>query len=971
MKNTELISKIYVVQKDWANRIVQIGKMNRDGVPREEIEKFTDQFLKDLYVFGDGQEHILFKPTKAVREPFRIDQKDTRSYFIGGAVREDQGFALKPWESVEFSHNKHFHVKETSDGIDVMGEYSFVDYTGNRTIVQYTFGYVEINNNLKIRLHHSSLPFQSKSNLKLNLEINGSIHEGARYIGWKPIKCTLHFNAESGNRVQGAQVKITSKNNGTGRVVFLENEKDSEQQETLTFEKVRENKVDFYVAGKFGHPSKEDKDTVISIELSGVGVSSENHERQRFNLEVPIMIRVRKNAESLDSIERDRLLSGLVKLTQKRPKKEYPSDLTYTQVPHSLFDELVLMHTLDAAYEIHGRTSFYPWHRIFLLHLERELQEIDPAITIPYWKYDEKAPNLFSDDFAGKTNRTSQPQYSIKEVLQPTFSDSNPMKNWKTVWDPLTRGYFRENPAKSPNYYIMSDPCLLQSASNFKEWCEIGEGKSHNPGHTTFNGRVVDIGKDPVDPVFFFLHVNVDRLWAKWQKKYNRFDANDIETYPYQGKKETREKYDEGYMEQQIGNYVDDTLWPWNWDNEFPRPIRRWERGAEADNYGIVPDINIAFPTSEFFHSPTSPTVRDTVDYRGELDHKVNLGFDYDDIPYFESDLEEQMKSEKQCVLVADGIKQFSQTVRAVKDRLKAVENQPPLNSMEHLLVLNIFKDDREPVEIRIEAINLIFNHDDVFLDSCLSIMGNKEEDPLIVIEAIHQVRASKRSSIYYGSRKSAFFNLLRGLLKSRNVEIRNLAIEILSIHGDPVVQDFLKEKLNQEEVDDTDVVDALFFLSFDHKNEHLSIFKEQLEKTESAKIKAAAAEALGGDLSSQNFLLKTLENENEPEEVRIACIDSLYRLQSENANENAVNLIKKMGTGEMVLSEKLTIRLLNMINFTGNIDEIKNDEAFTQSLSSLRSSKEESADIKGFDASVSEEGAFLSLKNSLLKKLQ
>ncbi|MFO7873177.1 MAG: hypothetical protein R6U62_01695 [Bacteroidales bacterium] len=40
-----------------------------------------------------------------------------------------------------------------------MGHYYFTDYQGNEVKVEYTFGYKLVGDNLKIDLHHSSLPY--------------------------------------------------------------------------------------------------------------------------------------------------------------------------------------------------------------------------------------------------------------------------------------------------------------------------------------------------------------------------------------------------------------------------------------------------------------------------------------------------------------------------------------------------------------------------------------------------------------------------------------------------------------------------------------------------------------------------------------------------------------------------------------------------------------------------------------------
>ena len=49
------------------------------------------------------------------------------------------------------------------------------------------------------------------------------------------------------------------------------------------------------------------------------------------------------------------------------------------------------------------------------------------------------------------------------------------------------------------------------------------EGNPHGSAHTSFGGSI-SRSRPPRDPLFFLLHCNVDRLWAKWQRQNGRFD---------------------------------------------------------------------------------------------------------------------------------------------------------------------------------------------------------------------------------------------------------------------------------------------------------------------------------------------------------------------------------------------------------------------------------------------------------------
>ena len=73
------------------------------------------------------------------------------------ACDEDKGFAINPWTNVRFENAGM--ILEENRAIS-MGNYFFKDQENEILKVEYTFGFIKINNNeLRINLHHSSLPY--------------------------------------------------------------------------------------------------------------------------------------------------------------------------------------------------------------------------------------------------------------------------------------------------------------------------------------------------------------------------------------------------------------------------------------------------------------------------------------------------------------------------------------------------------------------------------------------------------------------------------------------------------------------------------------------------------------------------------------------------------------------------------------------------------------------------------------------
>ena len=160
-----------------------------------------------------------------------------------------------------------------------------------------------------------------------------------------------------------------------------------------------------------------------------------------------------------------------------------------------------------------ARPGFLPWHRAYLLDLERELQAIDPSVALPYWKFDDAAPSVFHPDFMGDspTGQTAA-----------NFSAGNPLFTWTiNSLSGIERlpSYPPTSPA--PVYDELTTLALGTDYSGFRtmEW------NPHDPSHTSTGTAGTWLGgqNSVRDPLFFLLHCNVDRLWAKWQRQNGRF----------------------------------------------------------------------------------------------------------------------------------------------------------------------------------------------------------------------------------------------------------------------------------------------------------------------------------------------------------------------------------------------------------------------------------------------------------------
>ncbi len=148
-------AEVKEAQAVWGDGIVSIGKAYLNG---GNYEALAEEHVDTLYGYDEGT--VLFKPTKASAHQFRLTEEEALSYFVGGIIGEDNGFALQPWSAVRFE-NAEF-ITDTDSAI-AMGNYFFTDAkTGKEVKVEFTFGYIRGDDgNLLINIHHSALPYTS------------------------------------------------------------------------------------------------------------------------------------------------------------------------------------------------------------------------------------------------------------------------------------------------------------------------------------------------------------------------------------------------------------------------------------------------------------------------------------------------------------------------------------------------------------------------------------------------------------------------------------------------------------------------------------------------------------------------------------------------------------------------------------------------------------------------------------------
>ena len=144
----------------WGNGLIEISKsFETEGI--EMARKVAGSMLDTLYGFDLGQ--VLFKPTlSGGSQTFRTTKEGALSYFTGqnSVYPNDVGFGVMFWR--EFNSNTSAIFIDDTVAM-WMGSFTLIDRDGQITKVDKSWGYkLDGNGNLRIVLHHSSLPYEIK-----------------------------------------------------------------------------------------------------------------------------------------------------------------------------------------------------------------------------------------------------------------------------------------------------------------------------------------------------------------------------------------------------------------------------------------------------------------------------------------------------------------------------------------------------------------------------------------------------------------------------------------------------------------------------------------------------------------------------------------------------------------------------------------------------------------------------------------
>lgn len=226
-------------------------------------------------------------------------------------------------------------------------------------------------------------------------------------------------------------------------------------------------------------------------------------------------IGVRRNWATMSSTDRNAVIAALQRVKSS-----------------GRYDQLTEMHQmamLNNSNEWHRRPILLPVHRWFLYQLEAAM-----GVPMPYWNFttnrslpvgvggngvESQGWRVIDGPFANWTSR-------IFNTTNGTFSSRAGIIRQTATFVASLPTNTHLNRALAETVYDAS-PWNQRSTTGFRNFVEGGAGRPrpgmHNRVHEWVGGDL-RTGTSPNDPLFWLLHSNVDRIWARWQSM--RGDAN-------------------------------------------------------------------------------------------------------------------------------------------------------------------------------------------------------------------------------------------------------------------------------------------------------------------------------------------------------------------------------------------------------------------------------------------------------------
>jgi len=696
----------------------------------------------------------------------------------------------------------------------------------------------------------------------LAIAVRGTDEVADDYLTWSPTTCTIRTI----NGIPGSgPVTVTltnespSANPAAGELRFATS---LTPGTTATLKSITldvnpdGSPVTFFVAGV--KPSSLTADSLLSGGRDTKIVIHQGNETGPQLGEHYVMVRIRKNYATLNALEKKEFLKAMASL---RDMQDPANDR---------FEPLVRMHKLAAMERMQGfdqahlSSGFLPWHRAFLLVLEREMQTKYPHVALPYWLMDQPPAHFTLDDLGN--NYDPQTQTTQDEVL---FAPSNPLYGWRIRFDNmgrLVRAPGDHVQISNGSHYRSSASLNSSSQGKYGQFHPRLEDDPHNIGHNNTGAWMGSCVTSPGDPLFWIFHCHHDHLWGQWQREFGKFDTSGADESHYFPKDKYSSAADEVLrIRFPLGHHLKDTMWPWDEtkgqqnssDLYTTRPNAQLAKFRQAPSSGLWPT------------EAASPQCADMIDYLGLASGRSPHGFAYDDTPFGAApSLPLAMKKP----MAPANLKVFLDPGASEVNRLEAARDLSPLDFERIGSLADVLKEKDTSAAVKIQALTLLTRAAPAEGLKQAVAAAKGTEATVAAAAANELVRMHNFASLSDVTRADVY-KALQELAQSDLPQVQGIVLDFLASHADEQVSPLLKELL-EDHLKSPLPLRRLVVLARQYP-EHFPLVRPLLEKKQGELVMAALS-TLEGDKETLNQRLEMVASKKIDPGVRRAAMRSV-----------------------------------------------------------------------------------------------
>jgi hypothetical protein len=163
------------------------------------------------------------------------------------------------------------------------------------------------------------------------------------------------------------------------------------------------------------------------------------------------------------------------------------------------------IHGRPGSYCLHHQDLFAPWHRLYLKLFEDQLRTIPGCadVTLPYWDLSTPLPALLQE-----------PPFASYKLPQNVPGIPPGFETARYSPEEITANLEGQDVIDELDKSLQQTKWGASGVSGY----QLYSIQAHDGGHGSIGPTMSNPDTASYDPVFWFFHANLDRLWLKWQQ---------------------------------------------------------------------------------------------------------------------------------------------------------------------------------------------------------------------------------------------------------------------------------------------------------------------------------------------------------------------------------------------------------------------------------------------------------------------